>query len=538
MTSATANGPYVDCYARYGPHPKKPAEARWRLEHLLEDLDLAGIAGALVQHEQAVHGDPVLANRRLAADLAPHRRRLFPCWAALPEGHGFPSATDFVRAMRDHDVRAVRLDPDLFGLMPTERTWGPLRDVLAAEGTLILLGVNRATRDFSAVAAMTRLFQPAPVLLTGACWRHWRALERLMEEHPNLHLEFSTFQANRAVEYFAGRFGAARCLFGTGLMAMAPGAARGFLDWSLLSGAEVAAIAGGNLIRLLRGAAPATGPCATPWADALTVAARAGRPLPCAVWDNHCHLLHDGCSLPGGGLVFHRGDADGMVEIMRRVGIARTAVMSWAGPVGADADLGNETVARAVARYPDAFIGLATVNPEHQSEAEIEAVIDRYHRTLRFPGLKTLVSSQNLNYDDPRFARWYAFGNRHRLYAVIDPCSRTDSAVIGRLAERYPDLRISLDHCGQSWPYARWAAEMVARYPNVDAQLTYTSVTNGVIEFLVERCGADRVLFGTDAPMRDPRPQAGWLVFTRLMESQKRQIFGANFKRILARAVW
>jgi predicted TIM-barrel fold metal-dependent hydrolase len=45
--------------------------------------------------------------------------------------------------------------------------------------------------------------------------------------------------------------------------------------------------------------------------------------------------------------------------------------------------------------------------------------------------------------------------------------------------------------------------------------------------------GDDRVLFGTDAPMRDPRPQVGWLVFTRLPEQSKRKIFGSNFARIL-----
>jgi predicted TIM-barrel fold metal-dependent hydrolase len=220
------------------------------------------------------------------------------------------------------------------------------------------------------------------------------------------------------------------------------------------------------------------------------------------------------------------------------VGITKTAIMSWESPCSLDTDLGNDTVERAVARYPDEFIGLSSINPEHQSEAEIAAVIEKYHVRLRFPGLKTLVSGQNINYDDPAFRAWYEFGDRHRLYAVIDPCSRHDSDVLANLARLYPNLRLSLDHCGQSWPYARWAADMVNRHANVDAQLTYTNVTNGVIEYLVEQCGADRVMFGTDTPMRDPRPQVGWLVFTRLTEPQKRLIFGGNFKRVLARVTW
>lgn len=529
---------YFDCNAIYGPHPGKFKEARWTLEQLLADLDLAGIAGALVQHEQGLIGDPVRANHTLIADLAPHRQRLFPCWIAFPGGHGFPDAAAFVRQMKEHGVRAVRIDPALCGLLPAESLWGELRDALVAENILVLLTIDRHCSNLAPVEAMIRLFRHGNTLLTGHCWNHWRPIEYLMNTCPKLHIEFSSFQANRAVEYFATRFGAERCLFGTGLMAKAPGAARGFFDWSLLPAGEVAKVTAGNLTRLLRGAAPAGAPAHTEWEDALTAAARATQPLPCEIWDNHCHILHDGASLAGGGLVHHKGDADGMIEVTRRVGICKTAIMSWEGPASHDTELGNDTVERAVARYPDEFIGLATVNPEHQSEAEIAAIIEKYHVQRRFPGLKTLTFGQNINYDDPSLRTWYEFGSHHRLYAVIDPFSRQDSEMIANLVRLYPNLRLSLDHCGQSWPYARWAAEMVTRYPNVDAQLTYTSVTNGVIEYLVERCGAGRVMFGTDTPMRDPRPQVGWLVFTRLSEPQKRLIFGENFKRVLERVVW
>ena len=108
--------------------------------------------------------------------------------------------------------------------------------------------------------------------------------------------------------------------------------------------------------------------------------------------------------------------------------------------------------------------------------------------------------------------------------------------VIEYLATKYPNMGLHLDHCGRSWEFAKWAARMVNKYPSVWAQLNYTEVTNGTIEYLVEQCGADRVLFGTDSPMRDPRPQVGWLVFTRLCEADKRQVFGLNFKGILQQA--
>ena len=208
--------------------------------------------------------------------------------------------------------------------------------------------------------------------------------------------------------------------------------------------------------------------------------------------------------------------------------------MSWAGPLSGDPDTGNEIVANAVRQYPDELAGLVTILPELQSVEEIEAAIQKYHVGLGFPGLKPFPR-ETLDYDDPLFEPWFRYANDHHLYMVYDPCSvyGQGTAVIERLTSRYPDLGLHLDHCGQSWPYAKWAAEMVNRFPQVYAQLNYTAVTNGTIEYIVEHVGADRVLFGTDAPMRDPRPQASWLVFTRLSEASKRKVFGENFQKIL-----
>ena len=95
--------------------------------------------------------------------------------------------------------------------------------------------------------------------------------------------------------------------------------------------------------------------------------------------------------------------------------------MSWAGPLSGDPDTGNEIVAHAVARYPNELIGLATVVPELQSEKEIDAVIEKYHVKLKFPGLKTFPPCQTIDYDDPAFDRWYRFASDHNLYLVYDP---------------------------------------------------------------------------------------------------------------------
>ena len=78
-------------------------------------------------------------------------------------------------------------------------------------------------------------------------------------------------------------------------------------------------------------------------------------------------------------------------------------------------------------------------------------------------------------------------------------------------------------------------AACIREHPNVYAEITLTPVTNRVVEFLVEATDEDHVLFGTDAPMRDPRQQLGWVLWADLPEGTRAKILGLNFQRILER---
>lgn len=523
---------YFDCNAGFGAYPRKPREERWRRDQLLEDMDLAGIAGALVVHAQTFVSDPMQANLQLMNEIQSYRDRLFPCWTVLPETCGdFPSVPEFMNLMRENKVRAVRIQPDVFAVPVRESLWGELRDALLQENILVLTATSGNASDGENVDKLLSIFRHNNVVLLGARWHTlWRWVLYFMNTYPHLHLEFSYFQTNRGVEYFAERYGPERCLFGTGLPQMAPGTARGFIDWSLLPYEETAKIAGGNLKQLL-GDGPDKIPAPGKWSDTLTFTARSGEPLPCLIVDDHCHIVPDHTRHAGGPAITVKGDADGMIEIIRKVGIDKSAIMSWAWSDG-NPDRGNQTVEKAIARYPDEFVGVVSIMPEVQTDEEIEATIDYYHRKLKWPGLKPFPRG-DFDFNDPVYERWFQYASEHRLYIVYDARTPFDDTIIADLCGKYPGMGIHLDHCGQSWRFAKWAVEMAREFPSVMLQLNYTNTTNGVIEYMAEHAGPDRLLFGTDTPCRDPRPQVSWLVFTRLSEDDKRKIFGLNFKNIL-----
>ena len=103
------------------------------------------------------------------------------------------------------------------------------------------------------------------------------------------------------------------------------------------------------------------------------------------------------------------------------------------------------------------------------------------------------------------------------------------------IAPKYPNMSFLLAHSGASFPDARLAIEAALNNPNVYLEITLTSVTYRVIEFMVKHVGADRVLFGTDQPMRDPIPQFGWMAYSHCTFEEKKKMFGLNMQKIIRR---
>jgi predicted TIM-barrel fold metal-dependent hydrolase len=232
--------------------------------------------------------------------------------------------------------------------------------------------------------------------------------------------------------------------------------------------------------------------------------------------------------------MMYRGDADGLIEVKDAMGVQTTAVMSWVGPIGSDPLESNDIVARACERHPGRFLGVCYVNPVLLSPEEQMAEVRRRVEGQGFVALKPYVRT-GLRYDDPLYQPCWEYADARGLYVLVHtggPAGEMD--MVAALARRYPAAQWVVAHSGGSFAMARSVAAVMKQCPNVWAELTLTPVTNGVIEWMVGEVGDDRILFGTDAPMRDPRPQFGWVVWSDLPVESRRRILGENFRRLLA----
>ena len=141
-----------------------------------------------------------------------------------------------------------------------------------------------------------------------------------------------------------------------------------------------------------------------------------------------------------------------------------------------------------------------------------------------------------LSYEDDLFSPWWEFGNEYHLYALAHVFGAEHTggiAGVSRLANRFPNISWLIAHAGSSIAYAEEVAACIQQHQNVYAEITYTWVPNRCVEFLVENAGENNVVYGTDQPMRDPRPQMGWVAWSELSLGIKEKIFATNFQNIL-----
>ena len=523
-----------DSWTMYGPGPGRDSLERWKLEDLLDDMDFYGIAGALVRHEQGYHYDPMFVNRMLSRELSSCRERLFPCWLVSPHQPGdFPEPGELGKLMEGEDIRAVWMMPSKQGYPVHGDILNPLAEYLNGRKIPILLSINDISPAYENLLAFCRIFHRCPVIFGEVRWaNYWRLMTAVMDACPNAFLEFHKFQGNRGVEVFSERYGVERLMFGSGLLRCSAGAARGFVDFSFLDRDKVELFAGKNLAKIL-GKSPVV-PVKPPRAgDIITESVRIGKPVPVPVIDAHCHVLHKGLNGIGSFYLMPRGDIQGMLEMNRRIGIDMAAVMSWAGPVGRLIQEGNEVVTEAVDASPREVIGVSTCNPVQQTEDEIKEMCRHLHLELGFRGLKPYHAGDPL-YTDRLYAPYWEFCNRYALYGLLHvQASAAGVSGVEELAAKYPEATFLVAHSCTSWHFAKLVAEAILKYPNIMAEITHTSVPNGIIEWLCATAGAGRVIFGSDASMRDPRPQLSWCVYTRLGIREKERILGGNFAGVL-----
>lgn len=520
---------YFDAFTQIGPRRYKHPAEKWSLEELLQDMEHCSISAAFVSSTMTLQYDPMYSNLELSKQLAPYPQ-LKAIWNLLPHQTGeFPPPAKLEMLLKENDVRAVMLHPLSNGWDWKAEHSQPLLNKLAA---MKILAISSAAElgGWHDLETFLQQFPQLPVLLIHANWIEQRYLLPLVQRFRNLHICFDQFQINEGLEYFVREGKEDQLLFASNGPAMSMGAHRTYIDYAAIPASTKIKIAGGNLQRLTGAKSPT--PKNNPNEDALMQSVRGGRPLAVPIIDMHMHVLNEGLNGAGGlGYRMENGGPSGVFRHLKQLGVTGGGFMSWNGVVSLDAPAGNIATAKTLDAAPPGFWGLGTFDPVHYNETKFMEMVRALYADRRFIGMKP-YHFYGLEYHDRHYDPWWAFGNERGYYGLLH-ATRNDLLEIDTLAGKYQNSRWVIAHACGSFKTADMAIAVMQKHPNVYAEITLTPVHSGIIEYLHAAVGPDRILYGSDLPMRDPRQQLGWLVFTRLPLEHKKMILASNAVKLI-----
>jgi predicted TIM-barrel fold metal-dependent hydrolase len=218
---------------------------------------------------------------------------------------------------------------------------------------------------------------------------------------------------------------------------------------------------------------------------------------------------------------------------LERTGVQRGIINSVRSQLAKDA-AGFIEGNREVVRHSDAskgrFHGACVVNPLFIEEAlrEMEDCRKKYGMVWVGELCNYTVPYQ---YTIKEFERLVE--QAVKLKMVLDVHTTLDE--MEYIIQKFPDATIVFPHMGQHQDIFRRIDE-VAKHPNCYLDIAGSGHERmGMLEYAVEKIGAERVLFGSDFSINDPSTVIGRVENSFLTEAQKQSIFSRNLETLLRR---
>ena len=194
----------------------------------------------------------------------------------------------------------------------------------------------------------------------------------------------------------------------------------------------------------------------------------------------------------------------------------------------------NTHAAKIVARYPEHSYSLCYLNPAHPRDF-VHAELKRCVEEFGMKGIKQWVA---VNARDERMERVMSGAIAYKLpvffhawYKATEYAyNESNPSDIRQLALRYPEATIVMLHLNGGGVRG---VQDIADLPNVWVDTSGSQPDAGFVEYAVDQLGADRILFGSDMPIRDYGVQLAKVTGAQIDADAKTKILGTNVQNLL-----
>lgn len=150
-------------------------------------------------------------------------------------------------------------------------------------------------------------------------------------------------------------------------------------------------------------------------------------------------------------------------------------------------------------------------------------------------GLEISPAVHGVSLNDDRTRAWVEAAERYRhpVYVVCLGRPGSTATDLVALARDFPDTQFVLGHCGFVGIDV-WSIDRIRASANISAETSGCYTRTAALA--VERLGADRVLFGTEWPIQDPRVELTKIDALNLEPDVRRRVLSTNAERLLRRS--
>lgn len=233
------------------------------------------------------------------------------------------------------------------------------------------------------------------------------------------------------------------------------------------------------------------------------------------------------------GTYVSKSTCDEMIEVMDRENIGQI----FCSPHSAlhDTTVMNAELEAAMQKYPNRIKGYYLFNPNYPER--YLSHIDDILNIEGYIGLKFLPTYHKYPLDGENYREAFEFADRHSLVILMHTWGNNDPHNAPRhvemVAKKYKNLKIIMGHSAPG--ELDESIRVVNTYGNVYLDLCDIHRHSGIVDKMVENVGADKVLYGTDAPWYDFSYGIGSVLFSRISDDDKYKILFENANKLAQR---
>ena len=522
---------YFDCFATLGRPSIPDKDYPYDVETLISDMAYSRVHAVAAVHNAAIDYSFSYGNR-LGLEIAKENKRIYSLSAVVSSSdYETCNKKYFNDLLSNGSVGFVILAHRFFKATLEPCSIKRMVEPLLQHKKPLVICDTFSDDFYGKIDALAKCYPELPIIMQGTFWRYDRNLFDILDKHNNLYFDICVNHTNNIIEFTKENFGINRVLYSCCWPYHSMPAIKSTVEYADITEEEKDLVAHGNACTLFGIDKESLilyddNNCKF---DEIAKEADEGKAISVPVIDPHSHIVGDDKAV--NDCVMFGSDYKPLSEKMTRLGIDTTITAPWIG-VQYDGIKGNEEVLEAHNSMPERFLGYSCCNVNYPEE--IEQTI-KYHEKYPdvFVGIKPYPPYQKFSLTDEICASWFEYADKHNLIALIHADSPEYAEAVDILSDKYPNITFILAHSGASYAIARKNSAVAKKHNNVVLDITYTSTARGMIEFLVNEVGADKVLFATDMPMRDPAPQLGWVCYADISVEDKKKILSENIVSIM-----